>query len=342
MARDATVERVRFDVIAVERAPPSATCAAAFCVTLSSPSCTHPRASRRYSVERMIARARSFWLTGVEARRIDVEADVQRGAARRSPSSAWPTARCRRRASACAAASPRRELRVPGERLTVNLAPAQERKQGSGFDLAIALAVLAASGQVEPPERVARSARPPSWAWTAGCGRCRARWRWPRRPAGTELEGLLVAPENAAEAALAERCRCCPPTTCTRRWRSWRGRADPGSGARRQPPAGSRPRPGRRARPARAAAGARDRRRRRPQPADGGAARLRQDDAGPAAAGHPAAADACPSARDHAHPVRGGTLNGHGRALGRPFRAPHHSASAGRAGRRQRCCARAR
>src|SRR5947199_10804089 len=40
------------------------------------------------------------------------------------------------------------ELRFPGGRVTVNLAPAGLRKEGSGYDLPIALAILAASGQV--------------------------------------------------------------------------------------------------------------------------------------------------------------------------------------------------
>src|SRR5690349_6694842 len=40
------------------------------------------------------------------------------------------------------------ELRFPKGRVTVNLAPAGLRKEGSGFDLAIALAILAASRQV--------------------------------------------------------------------------------------------------------------------------------------------------------------------------------------------------
>lgn len=38
--------------------------------------------------------------------------------------------------------------RMPQRRITVNLAPAQARKQGTQFDLAIAMAMLAASGQV--------------------------------------------------------------------------------------------------------------------------------------------------------------------------------------------------
>src|ERR1700749_3171337 len=40
------------------------------------------------------------------------------------------------------------ELEWPGRRITVNLAPADLRKEGSGFDLPIALAVLGPSGQI--------------------------------------------------------------------------------------------------------------------------------------------------------------------------------------------------
>ena len=41
------------------------------------------------------------------------------------------------------------ELEFPKGRVVVNLAPAELRKEGSAFDLSIALAILAASGQVE-------------------------------------------------------------------------------------------------------------------------------------------------------------------------------------------------
>src|SRR5437016_2505395 len=40
------------------------------------------------------------------------------------------------------------ELQWPGSRITVNLAPAELKKEGSGFDLPIALSLLAASRQV--------------------------------------------------------------------------------------------------------------------------------------------------------------------------------------------------
>jgi magnesium chelatase family protein len=42
----------------------------------------------------------------------------------------------------------------PPRRITVNLAPANTRKEGSGFDLPIALGILAASGQVALGETV--------------------------------------------------------------------------------------------------------------------------------------------------------------------------------------------
>ncbi len=42
------------------------------------------------------------------------------------------------------------EYRVPGRRVVINLAPANIRKEGSGYDVAIAVGLLAASGQIEP------------------------------------------------------------------------------------------------------------------------------------------------------------------------------------------------
>lgn len=46
-------------------------------------------------------------------------------------------------------------FRMTGKRLVVNLAPADLRKEGSGYDLPIAIAILAATGQV-PDEKLAR------------------------------------------------------------------------------------------------------------------------------------------------------------------------------------------
>ena len=42
--------------------------------------------------------------------------------------------------------------KVPGKKIVINLAPADVRKNGSGYDLPIAVGILAASGQCEIPD----------------------------------------------------------------------------------------------------------------------------------------------------------------------------------------------
>ena len=73
---------------------------------------------------------------------------------------------------------------------------------------------------------------------------------------------------------------------------------------------------------------ARDRGRRRSRAAAARRARLRQDDARGAAAGPAAGSRLRGGARGHAHPRRGRTLLRGALAPERPFRAPHHTASA--------------
>jgi magnesium chelatase family protein len=87
-------------------------------------------------------------------------------------------------------------------RITVNLAPAELRKEGSGFDLPIALALLAASGQV-PPESLGGHAAVGELALD---GRLRAVGGVLAAAEGARQAGLthlLCAAECAAEAALA-------------------------------------------------------------------------------------------------------------------------------------------
>ena len=95
----------------------------------------------------MLARAVTHALVGLEPRRVEVEADVRNGLPAfvivGLPDRACAEARQRVRSGIASA-----ELEFPGGRVTVNLAPAELRKEGSGYDLPIALAVLAASRQV--------------------------------------------------------------------------------------------------------------------------------------------------------------------------------------------------
>src|SRR3954464_6764566 len=149
----------------------------------------------------MLARAITHALVGLEPRRVDVEVHIQAGipgfAIVGLVDRAVQEAKHRIRSGVASA-----ELEWPNRRITVNLAPAQLRKEGSGFDLPIALAVLAASRQI-PSERLAQHAalgelaldgrvRPVPGALVAAEAARRA-----------GLNRLICPPESAAEAALA-------------------------------------------------------------------------------------------------------------------------------------------
>ena len=82
-----------------------------------------------------------------------------------------------------------------------NLAPAQERKEGSGLDLAIALAVLAATGQA-PPEQVDSVAAVAELGLDGGLRPVRGALAIAEGAAAAGIERVVMAPENAAEAAL--------------------------------------------------------------------------------------------------------------------------------------------
>jgi magnesium chelatase family protein len=149
----------------------------------------------------VLARALTHALVGLDSRRVEVEARIGGGV----PSLAIVGLADR----ACSEAKERvrsgvksAECQWPRGRVLVNLAPAALKKEGSGFDLPIALAVLAASGQV-PSDAVAEHA---ALGELSLDGRVRA---VPGALAVAEgarragLERILCAAESAREAALA-------------------------------------------------------------------------------------------------------------------------------------------
>jgi len=154
-----------------------------------------PRVRAVY-VRFVLARALTHALVGLEARSVEVEAHLQRGVPGFSivglPDKACQEAKERVRSGIASA-----ELEWPLRRITVNLAPAGLRKEGSGFDLPIALAVLAASRQV-PPERLAEHA---ALGELALDGRVRP------------VPGALVAAEAAKRAGVTR--LICPPESAT-------------------------------------------------------------------------------------------------------------------------------
>jgi len=96
----------------------------------------------------MLATARTFTLDGIAARPVRVEIDVRRGLPAFSvvglPDTAVREARERVRAALANCG-----FEFPLRRIVANLAPASLRKAGPGLDLAIAVALLTASEQLE-------------------------------------------------------------------------------------------------------------------------------------------------------------------------------------------------
>ncbi|MDQ3793082.1 MAG: ATP-dependent protease, partial [Actinomycetota bacterium] len=94
-----------------------------------------------------VCRARSLSHLGIDAVPVEVEADVSAGLPGFSivglPDAAVQEARERVRVAISNSG-----FKFPTKKVIVNLAPANLRKEGAAFDLPIALAILAASGEV--------------------------------------------------------------------------------------------------------------------------------------------------------------------------------------------------
>jgi magnesium chelatase family protein len=149
----------------------------------------------------MLAHISSFGLYGLEAYPVVIETDISSGLPNITvvglPDNAVKESRERIRA-----AIRNSGFEFPLKRITINLAPADTKKQGPCYDLAIALGVLAAQGLI-PLEAIKPfafvgelsldgSIQPVqgalSFALAAACGNCR---------------GLVVPFDNAREAAMA-------------------------------------------------------------------------------------------------------------------------------------------
>src|SRR3954464_13768320 len=150
----------------------------------------------------MLASIATFAIEGVDSREVTVEVDVRRGL----PAFmlvGLPDAAVREARERVRAAMLNSGLEFPLQRLTANLAPARMRKAGAGFDLALAVALLAASEQVSPD-------------WFSSCAVCGelSLSGALRRVHGTVAlaagarragyERLIVPAENANEAALVD------------------------------------------------------------------------------------------------------------------------------------------
>ncbi|MFQ5483200.1 MAG: YifB family Mg chelatase-like AAA ATPase, partial [Nitrospinaceae bacterium] len=156
----------------------------------------------------MIARIQSGAVQGIDGYRVEVEVSLAPGIPGMGIVGLPDTA-VKESTDRVQAAIRNTRLEVPLKRITVNLAPASIKKEGSAFDLPIALGILAADGLVKPG-RLARHMilgelsldgriKPVRGALClAACARAEG------------LEGVLLPRANAAEAAWVEGVRIYP------------------------------------------------------------------------------------------------------------------------------------
>lgn len=151
----------------------------------------------------MLAKATTYAIEGVGARRVTVEVDIRAGLPAFSmvglPDTAVRESRERVRAALL-----NDGFEFPQRRITVNLAPADLHKAGPSFDLAIALAMLSASGQIEP-EPFERAALIGELSLDGAVQPVRGALAIAEAAARDNLTTLVVPIQNALEAALVER-----------------------------------------------------------------------------------------------------------------------------------------
>jgi magnesium chelatase family protein len=162
----------------------------------------------------MFAIARTFALIGVDAEPVYVEVDIGGGL----PSFTivgLPDAAVRESRERVRSALRNSGFRYPDHRITVNLAPADIRKAGPGFDLAIAAAILAATAQLPQPV-VDNYAMAGELALDGAIRPVPGALAMAEGTRGWGLRGVAVAPGDASQAALAEGVEVMPVEHLTR------------------------------------------------------------------------------------------------------------------------------
>ena len=151
----------------------------------------------------MIAKVTTAALLGIDAFPVDLEADLTRSGIPAFTMVGLAEGAVRESKERVLTALKNTGYRLPPARITINLAPADMRKEGSAYDLALALGLLSASGEL--PENALKGyllagelslsgrLKPINGALPMGL---KARDR--------QAKGLLVPAENAPEAAVVD------------------------------------------------------------------------------------------------------------------------------------------
>jgi magnesium chelatase family protein len=152
----------------------------------------------------MLATAHTFALIGIDAHDVRVEVDVNNGLPTFSMVG-LPDAAVRESRERVRSALNNSGFKFPQDRITANLAPADLRKAGPGYDLAIAAALLGASSQLPESalEALERTALAGELALDGSVRRIPGILPMAERARVRGMERIAVPSEMAPEAALA-------------------------------------------------------------------------------------------------------------------------------------------
>jgi magnesium chelatase family protein len=153
----------------------------------------------------MLARVATYAIDGIESRRVTVEVDLRQGLPAFSVVGLGDKA-VRESRERVRAALLNSGFEFPQRRITANLAPAYLRKAGPGFDLAIAVGILAASAQI-PVEALERWAVFGELSLGGDLRPCGGTLAVAEGAARDGITGLIVPADRGAEAALVEDLR---------------------------------------------------------------------------------------------------------------------------------------
>lgn len=163
---------------------------------------THTCNTFARNVVAVLARVTTFAIDGIDPREVSVEVDIRSGLPSFSIVGLGDTA-VRESRERVRSAILNSGFEFPQRRITVNLAPAFLRKVGPGFDAAMALALLAASGQLPPVDLVGVAAFG-ELSLSGGLRDCAGALAVAEGAHRSGIPRLIVPRERAAEAALVD------------------------------------------------------------------------------------------------------------------------------------------
>lgn len=173
----------------------------------------------------MLARALSGAVLGIDAYLVTVEADVASGLPA-FYTVGLPQGAVKEGRERVIAAVQNSGYLIPPKRVTVNLAPADISKSGSGFDLPIALGVLAGTGQLRSIDRMEKYLLLGELALDGGLRVIRGALPMAIAARAAGLAGIVLPHENMAEAAVVDGLEVRGAATLTEVIRFMEGSAD--------------------------------------------------------------------------------------------------------------------